>query len=595
MQPVVLSKLSSKHKNVPREFVSLPAHQAQPKCVKFQKLTHKPYCVTVKLSHNDILQEASKKVAELRGKAGKLTTRAEEGKKAARESLTAVGSPQTPTQTGSSIREAVTPIFEKLKQVRASNAEQLKGEAFGEALAKEKAGERVSNTQAFKDAMIAIQNAIKNPETKLKNISINEVESQLQKVRSALDPRRVDETGTVIGEPVSFEGLENLRRFLRDRAYGLPAEGFDAIGQQQAGKLADAVEAIQREFSPKIGKFLEQYKADSQPLNAFKTKLGEAIVGKEEFDMGRFATDPAALGEKFFKTETGIKDLINLLGGDAAKAEQIARGFISDKLANASGNDVQKFIDVTARDWINNFPALKQQLAQAATAMSRAEGFGGARAKLADVLRTEAGGLPTKAATQAESVLTQAGKEAQRVAQERIKGAAKGLKGEKKLAAGVVKEAEAEAADITKAAGAEATKIRTEAQKRADTILKGTTDADRVRQIVLGTDDAAWKEMSSIVLSTPGGKEKFADAVNQILADKATSSLKGAIDDWKYIGQRLIDNNLMSPQKVAETQAKLQEIFVAPVDLRQKSTMTQRLLRNALTGYVAPAVTRFIE
>lgn len=542
-----------------------------------------------------ILQEASKKVAELRGKAGKLTTRAEEGKKSARESLTSVGQAMTPTQTGSSIREAVTPIFEKLKQVRASNAEQLKGEAFGEALAKEKAGERVSNTQAFKDAMTAIQNAIKNPETKLKNISINEVESQLQKVKSALDPRRVDETGTVIGEPVSFEGLENLRRFLRDRAYGLPAEGFDAIGQQQAGKLADAVEAIQREFSPKIGKFLEQYKADSQPLNAFKTKLGEAIVGKEEFDMGRFATDPAALGEKFFKTETGIKDLINLLGGDVAKAEQIARGFISDKLANASGNDVQKFIDVTARDWINNFPALKQQLAQAATAMSRAEGFGGARAKLADVLRTQAGGLPTKAIGQAESVLTQAGKEAKKAAEERIKGAAKGLRGEKKLAADVVKGAEAEAADITKTAGAEASKIRTEAQSRADTILKGTTDADRVRQIILGTDDAAWKEMSNIVLSSPGGKDKFADAVNQILADKATSSLKGAIDDWKYIGQRLIDNNLMSPQKVAETQAKLQEIFVAPVDLRQKSTMVQRLMRNALTGYVAPAVTRFIE
>jgi hypothetical protein len=35
----------------------------------------------------------------------------------------------------------------------------------------------------------------------------------------------------VTGKPVSFEGLETLRRFLRDRSYGLPAEGFDAIGQ----------------------------------------------------------------------------------------------------------------------------------------------------------------------------------------------------------------------------------------------------------------------------------------------------------------------------------------------------------------------------
>jgi hypothetical protein len=112
---------------------------------------------------------------------------------------------------------------------------------------------------------------------------------------------------------------------------------------------------------------------------------------------------------------------------------------------------------------------------------------------------------------------------------------------------------------------------------------------------VLGTDDAAWKEMSSIVLSSPGGKEKFADAVNQILSDKAASSLKGAIDDWKYIGQRLIDNGLMDTKKVAETQAKLQEIFVAPVDMRQKSTMVQRLMRNAMAGYILPATTRVIE
>ena len=125
-----------------------------------------------------------------------------------------------------------------------------------------------------------------NPETKLTNVSIDEVKGQLNKVRRALDPtEEVD--GVVIGRPISFEALENLRRFLRDRSYGLPAEGFDAIGQQQAGKLADAVEKIQREFSPGIEKFLTQYRKDSEPLNAFRTKLGESIVGKEEFDMGR--------------------------------------------------------------------------------------------------------------------------------------------------------------------------------------------------------------------------------------------------------------------------------------------------------------------
>ena len=130
---------------------------------------------------------------------------------------------------------------------------------------------------------------------------------------------------------------------MRDRAYGLPAEGFDAIGQRQAGELADAVEKIQKKFSPSIGKFLEQYKADSEPLNKFKTKLGESIVGKVEFDMSRFATDPAELASKFFKSETSVKDLMQLLtsGKDfvsvigAKNAEQLARGVVASKLQDA--------------------------------------------------------------------------------------------------------------------------------------------------------------------------------------------------------------------------------------------------------------------
>ena len=532
-------------------------------------------------------------IAEMRSKAGKLTTRAAEGTQEARKTLAAVGTPQTPTQTGQSIREAVTPIFENLKKVRSDNAEKFKGEAFGEALNKERAGQRVSDTPAFKDALTAIANAIKNPETKLRNISIADVESQLLKVRRALDPvKEVD--GVVVGEPVSFQGLENLRRFLRDRAYGLPAEGFDAIGQRQAGDLADAVEAIQKQFSPKITKFLEQYRADSEPLNKFKTKLGEAIVGKEEFDMARFATDPAELASKVFKSETSVKDLMKLIGGDARSAEQLARGVVASKLQDASSKDIQKFVTSNA-DWLNQFPQLRQQLEAVATTMGRAEGFGGARTTLADTLRTGATKLADVIPSKTGAVLSAAEKEAQQAAEQRIKGAAKGLKGEKKLAAGVVKEAETEAAGITKAAGAEAGKIRAEAQTRADTILKGTTDADRVRQIILGTDDAAWKETSNIVLSTPGGKEKLAEAVNQIIADKATSSLKGAIDDWKYIGQRLIDNGLMDSNKVAETAAKLQEIFVAPVDLRRQTTMAERLIRNALVGYAAPAVVRVLD
>jgi len=158
-----------------------------------------------------------------------------------------------------------------------------------------------------------------------------------------------------------------------------------------------------------------------------------------------------------------------------------------------------------------------------------------------------------------------------------------------------VSEAETAAKAQAKPLTEKAKAIRDEAQKRADTILAGTTDEKRVKDIILGSDKDVWEETSRIVLSTPGGKEKFAEAVGQVISKRAASSLKGAIQDWEYIGRNLITYKLMSPSQVANVEAKLQEIFVTPVDVSQKITMTQRLLRNAIVGYVAPAATRLIE
>lgn len=581
---------------------------------------------------DQIIKTAEARINKLKQTRDSLRTSAPKRMEAAQREVSAVGQAQTPTQTGSSIRDAVTPIFENLKNVRAENAVKNKGEAFSAALAKEQAGQRVNGTQAFKAAIRDIDAAITNPETKLTNVSIDEVKNQLLKVKKALDPTVVDpQTGIVTGKPISFEGLENLRRFLRDRAYGLPAEGFDAIGQQQAGKLADAVEAIQREFSPSIGKFLEQYKKDSEPLRVFKTKLGEAVVGKEEFDMARFATDPATLGSKFFKSETGVKDLITLLGGDASKAEGIARGYAADRLRDASAKDIEKFLS-DSRDWIGQFPALKQQLTSAFQQLSTAEKVSGKRTKLADVLRTEMQTLPIKAQTG----MTRAEQDAARIAEARLKagereagkittaakreaGAAVGAgetaatraqtEAERQLAQSgkaiekqkgrleteaekLIREktqaAQTEAGQLTKTAEG----VRKEAQEKANIILSGTTDAQRIKDIILGKNAEVWNETAQIILAAPGGKEKFGQAVGQVIADEASKSLKGAITNMKYIGDNLVTYGLMDAKAVQQLQTKLEEIFVAPINLQEKTTLAQRAVRNAIVSYAAPGVAR---
>ena len=179
---------------------------------------------------------------------------------------------QTAQDIGTRIKDSANKVMENLRSKRNANAEKNKQAAFGYAFQKEAAGQTIKETKAYNNALEEIDTMIKNPTTGLSNAPVGEIENQLKKVRGILDRTIVDVDGTVISRmPASFEGLEDARRFLRDRSYGMPAEGYDAISQQMAGRLADRIEAIQKEFSPKIEKFLTQYKKDSEPLRVFQS------------------------------------------------------------------------------------------------------------------------------------------------------------------------------------------------------------------------------------------------------------------------------------------------------------------------------------
>lgn len=498
--------------------------------------------------------------ADVERKTGVLRKAEESGKAATervKQAAASFGPAQTPTQAGTSIRESVMPIFDRLKQVRAQNAEQLKGEAFSEALAKEKAGQKVSDTGAFKEAMTAIKNAMVNPETKLTNVSIDAVKSQLAQVRRALDPREEIE-GVIVGRPASFEALENLRRFLRDRSYGLPAEGFDAIGQQQAGKLADAVEKIQREFSPKIGKFLEQYKKDSEPLRAFKTKLGQAVVGAEEFDMSRFVTDPASIGDKFFKTETGVKQLVELLGGDASKAEGLARAYLSDRMRKGTAKDVEKVID-DSRDWIGQFPALQQQLAGIAREMGIAERVAAKRGTLAKSLRTELATLPVTEA--------------------------------KTTAAKMRAETEAEAGKRVQSGLKQAEKLRQQGQKMAKTteapVVEGVlTGADPVAQIegfITKGETEKLKKIAPSLRSSPELKEAFNQALDITLSRMEPSKV---LDNFeRTIKPALLNTGLLTAERAAQLSQRLRTVQMT-LEPSAAAQTARWIIRTAVTGEV---------
>ena len=255
---------------------------------------------------------------------------------------------QTAQDIGTRIKDSANKVMETLRSKRNANAEKNKQAAFGEAFKKEALGQSIKDTKAYNNALEEIDTMIKNPTTGLSNAPVGEIENQLKKVRGILDRTIVDVDGTVISRaPASFEGLEDARRFLRDRSYGMPAEGYDAISQQMAGRLADRIEAIQKEFSPSIEKFLKQYAKDSEPLRVFQSNIGKALTDVQLPSGGtNFATVSAQnIPSRVFDSKENYDALIKAFGGDRKLAEAEAKRYFASQLeSKKTALDVENFI-----------------------------------------------------------------------------------------------------------------------------------------------------------------------------------------------------------------------------------------------------------
>ena len=573
-----------------------------------------------------IVNDAQQRVTRMQGLRDRLGESAKGRSAAVQEKTGAVGEKQKTSDLGGSIRQFFDGEFNRLKGVREGNVQKLKTAAFDEAAAKEKSGKRYQETKAYKEAISLIDNKVRNAETGLLNVGPDELKGLTairDVIRRGVGKQGVDEAGnpTVTYTPLSFQALENMRRQLRDRAFGLPAEGYDAIGQQRAGDLAESIEKIQREFSPGFGKYLEQYKADSQPLNDFKSKLGQAILGKSDSDFGKYATDEFALADKAFYSAGSVDQLTKIAGPQAA--EQLARSFLANRIKGGSPKEISSVIqDKNISDWIGKFPSLEQELNILAQQAGIVERVGKKRGKLAESLRTEIGTLPTAAGRQAETLASRAAREAGGVTrkaetaaaklerqatdlppkiEERGQRAAERVMGrtEADIAAGsgeVSKEAarlereaaaaqaarESEAGGLAKPLTEKAGAVTKEAQQKADLILGKSVEPKRVADFLLRGTREEWSTIAPIIAGTPGGKEKLASAVGQVIADRANQSLKGAISDMKLMADNLVSSNLMSKAEADKLIGKLEEVFVMPIDEATRTTFTDRLIRNAI-------------
>jgi hypothetical protein len=582
---------------------------------------------------DQIASQAQQRLQRLRGVRERLRTT---GQQRVQQAQVQVGEPKKISDIGTDIREGFTSVLDGLRKTRSDNAKTYSQEAFGEAFQKEAVGASFAQTKAAQNAVQELNTMLKNPVTGTVGVPEGTIRNQIQGIRDVLQGfrRAQGDGGQVIDVALrpSFEQLEIIRRSLRDRASGLPAEGYDAIGQQMAGRLSDLVENTQKEFAPKFTSFLERYKADSQPINRFVNNLAKRVTGREEADFAQFKVDPAGLADNVFASKQGVAQLVETVGPE--QAENIARSYVANTLQNADGPAIQRFLtDRKTQDWLDTFPRLQQELMAGAQRLGTAERVSGRRGKLAEALGTEMRAIPRTTETATRRVeekgklaaerleregetrvreLTSAGeRQSQQAitageqqfrditggAEQQLGASAKAVERQQRALreqaerAGKteVSTAEQAAKGLTK----EAEALRKSAQETADLLTRGDqSGAARVRDLVMSEKTNELTETAKVILSNPAGKELFADAVSQVVADLASSSPKTAADKWKYIGDRLIDAGLIDQRFNQQLADQLQEILVTPVDARQKLTLVKSLLKNAIVSYGGPTIGR---
>jgi hypothetical protein len=576
---------------------------------------------------DQIAAQATQRIGRLRQVRDQLRTTGQQRVQAAQFQ---VGEPKRISDIGTDIREGFMSVLDRLRKTRSDNAKTYSQEAFGEAFQKEAAGASFAQTKAAQNAVQELNTMLQNPVSGLSGVPEGTVRNQIENVRDVLQGFRKTRKQNAFGEAVdvdvalkpSFDQLEVIRRNLRDRASGLPAEGYDAIGQQMAGRLADLVENTQKEFAPKFASFLERYKADSQPINRFVNNLAKRVTGREEADFAQFKVDPAGLADNVFSSKQGVSQLVETVGPE--QAEKIARSYVANTLQNADAPAVQRFLsDRKTQDWLDTFPRLQQELMAGAQRLGVAERVSGRRGKLAEALGTEIRTVPRTAETATRRTEEAGIREAQRAERAGERAVSDLTRTGERKAGEAIAAGEREFADVTAgterqigasakaverqrmaleeqarkageaelktaetAAGAltkEAEAARKEGQRVADLLTRGDqSGAARVRDLVTTEKNDELVEAARVIIDNPQGRERFAEAVSQVVADMASQSPKTAAQKWKYISDRMIEAGLLDKAFTDRIAGQLQEILVTPMADAQRLSMAQNLVRNAL-------------
>jgi hypothetical protein len=156
-----------------------------------------------------------------------------------------------------------------------------------------------------------------------------------------------------------FEGLEVIRRRLGDAAFGVPEEGYKAIGQKFSQKMYDDLAGQMRDFDKSFSKYLDDYKRLSEPIRVYGTKIGKSLTQTEDAAGRYIAKTPEKVAEEVFASPQNFDRFLEAVGGNAEIATAAARRFFAGKLETAKTLDAVEKIVRDNRALLNK-PEMKE-------------------------------------------------------------------------------------------------------------------------------------------------------------------------------------------------------------------------------------------
>lgn len=342
--------------------------------------------------------------------------------------------------------------------------------------------------------------------------------------------------------PTSFEALDAVRRKLGDIAFGKEVAGYEGLTREVAKKYYAKLSEIQSKYAGAAQDTLQKdYEIASRLLDKFQTKAGAKATAMDRIDATKFKTDEKSLPNVFFNSKQSVADTIELVG-DAALVEREAADYVARSLAGKSASSAKTWITSKQNsDWLSALPNVRKAAQNYVTNLERAE----ARAAGAGNVEKRLGAAERMAATEAQTA--------------------------------------------PKIGAQEAEKVTKAAQDEANRILKTAEPAARVSEIIMSGDRTLWDRIAPAIAAAPRGREILGESVRQVLADRATQGIFGAMRFYDTsLKDSLLRTGLIGQKEADQISRQLQEIANVSISEPEKLTFMGRLIKNAIVGYAVP-------